>query len=100
MLQEDGLGVLEVRLKTLDVAVVRSAPAINGLVFVAYHIQIAVVLRQAAQNGILGEVRILKLIHQNVFKFVRPGAARLWISAHDLVGVHQHVIEVHGVVAD
>jgi len=47
----------------------------------------------------LGKVGILEFIHQNVFKFMRPGGAGLRIGAQNLVGKHQHVIKVHGVVA-
>jgi len=100
LFQQNGLGVLEVALKALDVAIIRAAPAVDRLVFIANHIQIAVLLRQAAQNGILGEVGILKFVHQNVLEFMRPGAARLRIGAQELVGEDQHVVKVHGIIAD
>jgi len=48
LLQQNGPGILEVGLEALDVAVIRAAPAVYRLVFIANHVQVAMFLRQAA----------------------------------------------------
>ena len=100
LLEQDGFCVFEVLLEAQDVAIIRAAPAVDALVFVTDHIEVAVFLCQQAQNGVLCQVGVLEFVHQDVFKLVPIRVAHHRMSFENLVGIDQHVIKVHGVVFD
>ncbi len=99
LFQQDRARVLEIGGKALQVAVIGTPPAVDALVFIPHHIQIAVQTGQVFQDGVLGQVGVLKFVHQNVLKFVPVSIAHHRVVFQDAMRVHKHVVKVHGVIA-
>ncbi len=94
-LDDGGVGV--VGLEVEDVAQVRSAPAVDRLVVIADHRQVAVLLGEELDPQVLGTVGVLVLIDVQVapaLLVAREHRRRLPEEAH---GLQQQVIEVEGV---
>ena len=94
LLELDDRGIGVVGLEVEDVAQVGAAPAVDGLVVVAHHGEVAMLGRQHAHPEVLGAVRVLVLVDVEV----APAGAvagkhggRLLEEAH---GLGQQVVEV------
>jgi len=74
LLQQDLLTIGVVAFKGLDVAVIRAAPPVDGLVFVTHHEHTVAADSQVTQDLVLGGVGILKFVHQH---FAKPTAVPL-----------------------
>ena len=97
LLQFDHFGAGKILLKLQDIADIRTPPAVNGLVVIAYNAQVLAFLCQQAYQGILGIVGIL------VFIDVHIGEAALIVAEHrrvihqKLQGFRDQVIEIERV---
>ena len=70
LLQLHQLGLGIILFKVQNIANIRPAPAVNALVRIAHHAQIAVLAGQKLCQKILHMVGILILVHHDVIKFI------------------------------
>ena len=96
LLQLDDLGVGIVTLEVEDVAHVGAAEAIDALVVVAHHAQVAVLRGQQVEQVILRHVGVLVLVHHDVAQAVLVALADGVMAAQHLDGEHQQVVEIEG----
>ncbi len=68
LLQPDHLGLGEILFKLQNVADVRAAPAVDRLIFIAYHANVLFRRRQPADELVLHTIRVLILIHQQMLE--------------------------------
>ena len=80
-----------------NVRQVRAAPTVNALVRISRHCQVGVVDRQAANDRILGQIRVLIFVHQNEPISVVQLTPQLGRLPQHQPHMHQQVVEVHGV---
>ncbi len=66
LLELDHRGIGVVGLEVEDVAQVRAAPAVDGLIVVAHHREVAVLLREQLDPQVLGPVGVLVLVDVEV----------------------------------
>ncbi len=97
LLEPDHGGVGVVPLETENIAYLRAAPAIDGLVVVPHHAQVAAAVGQQAGQLVLHRVGILKLIHQHVAKTLLPASQDIFFVAQQMHGEHDQVAEVEGI---
>ena len=97
LLQLDGLAVFKVLLKVQDVGDVGAAPAINGLVIVAYDHEVLVLGGQQVGDLVLDVVGVLILVDANVAEALLVLVEHLGAGAQQLERAHEQVIEVHRV---
>jgi len=94
LLQINNAGVLEIAFKFQNVADVSAAPGINRLVGVAYHAQVAVLLRECFGNDVLRAVGVLILVHQYMLERFLIVFADVGLVAQELHGFKQQVAEI------
>ena len=92
-----GLGV--VLLKVEDVLDVSAAPAVDGLVVVAHHHEVAVLGCQEVGDGVLGLVGVLILVHADLTEAFLIAVQHLGMLGEQLVRTGEQVIEVHRIGA-
>ncbi len=73
--QVDDLRIGPVQFETQNMFHFRAPPAVNRLIVVAHHTQIAMTARQGFHHAILAGVRILVLVHQHVIESIGLGPA-------------------------
>ena len=95
LLQLDGLAVFKVLLKVQDVGDVGAAPAINGLVIVAYDHEVLVLGGQQVGDFVLDVVGVLILVDANVAEALLVLIEHLGAGAQQLKRAHEQVVEVH-----
>ncbi len=99
LLELDHLGVREVVLEVEDVADVGAAEAVDRLVVVAHHAEVAVLLREELKPAILGPVGVLVLVDQHVPEAPPVAVAHLLEELEQVHAAEQQVVEVHRVGA-
>ena len=77
VLELDDLGALEVRLELQDVAHVGAAEGVDGLVVVAHHAHVALLVGEQQQRAHLADVGVLELVDQDVAKALLPLLAHM-----------------------
>ncbi len=82
-------------LKGEDILDFGPAESINGLRIIAHHADIAVNRSQTAQNHILGEVRILILIHHYMRKALCKRTTSLLIVSQKKVHIDENIVKIH-----
>ena len=97
LLQLNGLAVFKVLLKVQDVGDVGTAPAINGLVIVAYDHEVLVLGGQQVGDLVLDVVGVLILVDANVAEALLVLVEHLGAGAQQLERAHEQVVEVHRV---
>ena len=93
------VAVLVVLLKVEDVADVRAAPAVDGLVVVAHDAQVVLPRGQGVDELVLHAVGVLVLVHQDVFEQLLVARQHVRGVAQQDVGLQEQVVEVHRAVA-
>ncbi|OPZ64437.1 MAG: hypothetical protein BWY83_03190 [bacterium ADurb.Bin478] len=83
--------------KIEDIADLRSAPAVDGLIVVPDYAEVAVLGRQQLQGSILGVIGILILIHHQVAKPVLIILFHQRKQLEQLDGLDQQIVEIHGI---
>ena len=83
-----------VLLEIEDVADVRTAKAIDRLIVVADHRDVAVLRGEEVHEHVLGPVRVLVLVDQHVAEPVAPLLERLGVGAVELDELHDQVVEI------
>ena len=86
-----------VLLELQDVADIGAAPAVNGLVVVAYHHDVAVLLGQKARDLVLRMVGVLILVDHDVAEAQLIGLEHVGMVLQQQVRVQQQVVEIEGV---
>src|SRR2546426_5402472 len=94
LLEFDGSGSRKVFLETQYVSYIRSAKLVNGLVFVSNDEDIPVARREQAEELVLGPVRVLILVDQDVAKPVAVVVAPGRIAREQLDGLEQEVVKI------
>ncbi|OPZ77934.1 MAG: hypothetical protein BWY77_01602 [bacterium ADurb.Bin431] len=84
--------------KIEDVADLRTPPAIDGLVIVADHADIAVAGGEHLESHILGVVGILILVDEDITEAFLIVLEDQGIELEELNGFDEQVIEIHGIV--
>jgi hypothetical protein len=97
LLQHDGGHVGEGALELQDVADVRAAPAVHGLVGVADDADVAVRLAQQLDDLVLGVVRVLELVHQDVAEALLIRGPHVVVGLQQVGGHHEQVVEIERV---
>ncbi len=97
LLEEHDLRPGEVLLEAEDVAYVRAPPAVDRLVRVTRRVEVPVLLREELGELVLGVVRVLVLIDEDVAEAVLEGLARVVMIADELDRLRQEVVEVERV---
>ena len=82
-------------MKRQHVPHVGTPPAIDRLIVVAHHTEIAVPLGELLHQEVLGRIRVLEFVDQHVLKSILPVRQALGMLAEQRKGVHQQIIEVH-----
>ena len=85
-------------LKPQDVFDARPAERIDALRVVAHHANVAPHVGQFLDNQVLGVVRILILVHQNILELLAVLLDNFGVVAQQDVHVEQQVVKVHGSV--
>ena len=97
LLQPDGAGLGKIALEIQDVADIGAPPAIDRLILVAHHADVAVPFRKQAHQFVLAAVGVLVLVHHDVAQPPVPGLARGVVGAQKAHGFEQQVVEIQGV---
>ena len=84
-------------LEIQDVIDVGSTKAIDALGIVTHHAHPLPFLGQLHDNGLLGVVRVLVLIDKHIGKTIHILTTDILMFAKQHIGLHQQIIEVHGV---
>ena len=99
LLQADDGRLRVVALEVEDVADVGGAPGVDRLVGVADDADVGVRWRrQQPREHVLGDVRVLELVDQDVLVALLVRLAHVCVVAQQLDRLHQDVVEVEGVV--
>ena len=80
-----------------DIVDVRPTETIDALRIVAHHADALPLVRQQTDYLVLGEVRVLILVHQHILEPLLPLFGHLGIALEDEPSAEQQVVEVHGV---
>ena len=93
-LQTHDLGARVVLLEGEDLGDVRSAPSVDRLVVIAHDAQVAVPIRQLAQDLVLGFVGVLVLVHVHVTEPLPKFLAYFLVVLQQAQGLEQQVVEI------
>ena len=97
LLQHDGGHVGEGPLELQDVADVGAAPAVDRLVRVPHHADVAVGLAEQLDDLVLGVVGVLELVDQDVAEALLVGGSHVVAGLEQVGRHHEQVVEVDGV---
>ncbi len=97
LLQHDRRHVGEGPFELQDVADVRAAPAVDRLVGVADDADVAVRLAQQLDDLVLGVVRVLELVDEDVPEALLVRGAHVVVGLQQVGRHHEQVVEVQGV---
>ena len=99
LLELDHVGVGVVLLEREDVLDVGATPGVDGLVVVTHDHEVSVLARQEVGDGVLDAVGVLVLVHADLTEALLVGVEHLRVLGEKLEGLHQEVVEVHGIGA-
>ena len=94
LLEADDLGLGEVRFEVEDVADVGAAPRVDGLVRIAHHREVAVVLGQPSHEQVLRPVRVLVLVHHHEAEAPAVAGPDQLGALEQLDGLEQEIVEI------
>ena len=97
LLELDHRRVREVVLEVQDVADVRAAEAVDRLVVVSHHRDVAVLLAEQLEPAVLGPVGVLVLVDQHVPEGAPVAVAHIVEQLEQVHAAEQQVVEVHRV---
>ena len=97
LLQLDHRCVGKVLFKIQDIADIRAAPAIDGLIVVAHHAQVAAFTGNQAHQLILGVVGILIFIHMHILKAALIVFQHRRMLHKQLQGFDQQIVKIQRV---
>ena len=97
LLHADDLGVGKVLLEVEDVGDVGAAKAVDGLVVVTDHCQVAVLRGQHPQQLVLRPVGVLVLVDHDVLELLAVLIEDVRVLLEEPHGHADEVVEVHGV---
>ena len=96
LFQQDDLGVGVITLELDDVADVGAAKGVDALVRIANHAQIAMLLGEQLHEHVLGVIRVLVLVHEDVTEAVLVEAEDVGEGCKQFDRDLEKVIEIHG----
>ena len=97
LLQPDGLGLRKIALEIQNIADVRSPPAIDRLVLVAHHADVAVAFREQPHQVVLGAVGVLVFVDHHVAQPPVPGLAGALVVLQQAHRFEQQIVEIQGI---
>ena len=97
LLETDGEGVLILLLKGENVLNGGASEAIDTLIVVAHHADVAVRRGKQLYEHILGVVRVLILVHHYVFEFMLIKGQHIGALLEKPHRPHDYVVKIHGV---
>ncbi len=97
LLERDDLGAGEVVLELDDVPDVGPAEGVDRLVGIADREDVPVLAGEELEKAVLGVVRVLVLVHEDVAERLLPAFRRLGKAVEDLDRQHDQVVEVERV---
>ena len=97
LLQLDDLDLREMLFHVEQVGDLRAAPAVNALVVVADHAQVAMLLRQRLDELELRGVGVLVFVHHHVAVLRAAGLQRVGMLAEEPQREQDQIVEIHGV---
>lgn len=95
LLQADHFCLMILLLKGENVLYCSASKAINALIVVAHHAEIAAASGQQAGKPILCMVGVLVLIHHHIAKAVLIAGAHLLVFLQQLHRIDNHIVKVH-----
>src|SRR5579883_2570145 len=105
LLKQDDTGLGEIALEGLDVFGTGAAPAIDHLVVVANHADIAAAAGplvaappQQADQLILRHIAVLELVNMDILPALLVTRQDLGLCTPELLGEHQQIVEVDAIV--
>ena len=99
LFQLDDLRVREILLEIQNIADVRAAPAVDALIVVAHHAQVAAVFGDELHQRVLGEVGILILVHMDVLKALPVAFQHRRMIGEQLQRAHQQIVKIQRIGA-
>ena len=97
LLEPDDLGFWVLLLEAQNILDSGPPEAVDGLVVVAHHADVLILLGQQLDQHILGVVGVLILVHHDVAEFVLVVVQHVGVLLEEGHGVDDDVVEVHGV---
>ena len=89
---------LRIRILTLevqDIVDVRTTERINTLCIIAHHTHLLTFFRQLIDDGLLGKVRVLILIHQHKMELLYIFLADILVILEQYPCLNEQIVEVH-----
>ena len=100
LLQPHDLDLREILFELQDVAQVRAAPAVNRLIGIARDGQVRIVDGQGPHDGVLGQVRVLVFVDQDVAEAGVQLSPQFVLLPQQRGHVQQQVVEIAGIGSD
>ena len=98
LFEQDHRRVRIIALEVQDVAHIRTAPAVDGLICITDDTDIAVSRGKQLRNCILRAVRILIFVHKNVLKLLLILCSDFLVVGEQFHRQHQQIVEIKRVV--
>ena len=98
LLQLDDGSVGIVLLKIEDVADIRAAPAVDGLIVVSHDAEVAALVGEELDHHILGVVGVLILVHHDIAEALAIALQHRRMIRQQLEGLDKQIVKVQGVV--
>ena len=98
LLQLNDLRVRKILLKIEDISDIRTPKFVDRLIIVTDHTQIAVFARQQTDQFKLRRIRVLILVHHDIFEPFLIIVEHLHIRLEQLHRLHDEVIKIHRVI--
>ena len=98
LLQLDDRRIGIVLFKVEDVADIRTAPAVNGLVVITDDAQVAALIGEQLDHHVLGIVGVLILVHHDVTEALAVAVQHRRMIRQQFQRLDQQIIEVQGIV--
>ena len=92
--QPHDFGLGPILLEAQDVGHVGAAPAVNRLIVVAHHAQVAMPGGQRLDDAVLAAVGVLVLVDQQVGEAAGFGPANVGETLEQLFGAQQQIVEI------
>ena len=98
LLQLDNGGVGVILLEIKNVADVRAAPAVDGLIVITHDAEVAALVSEQLDHHVLGVVGVLILVHHDVTETFAVALQHRRMIRQQLEGLDQQIVEIQGVV--
>ena len=98
LLQLNYRGIRVILFEIQDVMNICATPAVNGLIVIAHHAQVAALRRQQLHQLILGKVGILILVHHHIAETAAIAVQHRRMIRKQGQRLHQQIIEIQRIL--